>query len=252
MALKAILFDLDDTLIDWEGFNSGWSVMERKHITKAHRYLSGLHPDFPEEARYIDEYTTRLRDAWQNAHPTLIAPHLGKVLVDSAVSLGFPIEKLDEAALVAAYDWGAVSQTVLFPEIIEVLTQLQARGILLGIVTNSAHTAVMRDQELREHGLFDFFPLCRVTAADAGYLKPHAEIFDYALKKLNVTAEETIFVGDNPIADVAGAQGAGMRAILRQRPSDPPHDNVLIVPDAIIHSLHELLTIIDTWAAEWS
>ena len=30
--LKAVLFDLDDTLIDWSGFNSDWAAMEQNHL----------------------------------------------------------------------------------------------------------------------------------------------------------------------------------------------------------------------------
>lgn len=44
-----------------------------------------------------------------------------------------------------------------------------------------------------------------------GLRKPDPAIFERALKKLNVMAEETIFVGDHPIHDVAASRAVGMQ-----------------------------------------
>lgn len=44
-----------------------------------------------------------------------------------------------------------------------------------------------------------------------GLRKPDPKIFERALKKLNVMAEETIFVGDHPIHDVAASRAVGMQ-----------------------------------------
>jgi HAD superfamily hydrolase (TIGR01662 family) len=244
--LKAVLFDLDDTLIDWSKFTVGWDGMEARHLQNVFDYLVSLHP-LSDIKVFNTEYARRVQDAWAEARSSLRAPHLGRLLVDTAVSVGVPIHLVDMQRCLEFYAWRAVQETSVFPDAIDVLKQLQARGLKMGIITNSFHPAALRDVELDEHGLLEFFPDCRITAADAGYLKPHPEIFELALRKLDVTADETVFVGDNAVADIAGAQGAGMRAILRRKVDRLPVTSGLVVPDATITSLLELLPILDEW-----
>jgi len=119
------------------------------------------------------------------------------------------------------------------------------------IVTNAFQPMWLRDAELKQHGILDYFPKCRVSAADAGYLKPHPAIFEHTLNQLGIQPEEAVFVGDNPIADIAGAQAAGMQAVLRVTTPVPPMLSGLIVPDAAINGLPELLPILDNWYPGW-
>ncbi len=239
--LKAILFDLDDTLIDWSGFTLEWEALESQHLRNVFDFLK-LECEFQ---LYNDEYTRRVRDAWVEARNTLRAPHLGRLLIDSAVAIGAGVDSIDMAACLDAYGWSMVQDTLLFPEVLEMLQVLTDRGLKMGIVTNSFHPITVRDLEITAHGLADFFPDCRVTAADVGYLKPHPEIFEHALRKLGVTADEAVFVGDNAVADIAGAQGAGMYAIQRRVRGRIPATSGLVVPDAVVYSLTELPEILD-------
>lgn len=247
--LKAILFDLDDTLIDWSRFTDGWDKMEANHLQNVCRYLTSLHP-LPDTRVYIEEYVRRTRDAWVEGRNSLRAPHLGRLLVDTAVAVGVPVDKIDMQACLDAYAWKSVNNTRLFPEVIEMLTHFQQQGLMLGIITNSFHPMSLRDQELRDYGILEFFPDCRITAADAGYLKPHPEIFDFALKKLGISADEAVYVGDNPVADIAGAQGAGLMAVLRRKIDRLPATSGLVIPDASIASLTELPDVLSKLFAE--
>jgi putative hydrolase of the HAD superfamily len=239
--LKAILFDLDDTLIDWSGFTLAWETLESRHLRNVFDFLK-LQSEFQ---HYNDEYLRRARDAWAEARNTLRAPHLGRLLVDAAVAVGASVDSIDMAACLDAYGWRAVEDTLLFPEVLEMLQAFTDHGLKLGIVTNSFHPITVRDLEIAGHGLSDFFPDCRVTAADVGYLKPHPEIFEYALNKLGVSADEAVFVGDNAVADIAGAQGAGMYAIQRRIRGRIPATSGLVIPDAVIYSLTELPEVLE-------
>jgi putative hydrolase of the HAD superfamily len=109
----------------------------------------------------------------------------------------------------------------------------------------------IRDIEIGQHGLLPYFPDCRISAADVGYLKPHPTIFKAALKQLGVLPEETVFVGDNPTADIAGAQAVGLRAILRIAHRVPPMLSGLIIPDAAVNTLEEMPRILDNWYPGW-
>ena len=69
--------------------------------------------------------------------------------------------------------------------------------------------------------------------------KPEPGVFEHALKLKNLTAEETVYVGDNYYADVVGARRAGLRPVLYD-----PHG---IFPDAdcpTIKSFDELTSVL--------
>jgi len=213
--VKAILFDLDDTLLDWGHFAANWEEIEAKHLPPVFEYLTTLGEVQGDLNLFLAHFRERTRHVWLDARTTLIAPHVGKVLVQTATMLGIPEDQIDQRTCMEVYGWGKVEGTSIFPDVIDGLTLLRERGVKFGMVTNAFQPMWMRDVELEQHGLLDFFPACRFSAADVGHLKPHPEIFRRALDCLGTRPEETVFVGDNPVADIAGAQAAGMRAVIR-------------------------------------
>lgn len=251
--IKGVLFDMDNTLIDWHGFDGNWFEMEREHLGKVLNFLETA--GRPLEASLDDfaqTYTELTRDAWATARSTLRAPHMGKLLMQALAHYGFePDETVRAADCIKAYDWKPASGVALFPDVIEGLDAILERGLKIGIVTNASQPMHLRDIELEAFGLLNYFPdaTCRISAADVGYLKPNVKIFEYALQQLGTTAQETIYVGDNPVADIAGAQAAGLRAVLRINRETPPLISGLIVPDAAINSFTELLPLLDNWDA---
>ena len=250
--LKAILFDLDDTLIDWAYFSQNWEIIEAKHLPGVYAYLETLGDPTHGIETYTREFSKRTRKAWGDARHTLIAPHMGKILVESGVAVGIPEDKIDLTACLQHYNWGKVEGTEVFPDVVEALTLLRERGLKLGLVTNAFQPMWMRDVEMEQHGIRDFFETCRFSAADAGYLKPHPSIFAKALTCLETQPEETIFIGDNPVADIAGAQAAGMRAVMRVNHGRQTLTSGLIIPDATISSLLELPDILEKWYPGWA
>jgi len=84
------------------------------------------------------------------------------------------------------------------------------RSYRLGVISNS--DGGMPDL-LARLGLADCFETM-IDSALVGYQKPHPEIFRAALRKVNVPAEESVYVGDVYSIDYTGARGVGMQAIL--------------------------------------
>lgn len=251
MTLKAVLFDLDDTLLDWSGFKQEWAAFEIDYLRRVFDYVSAeIHP-LGELDAYVTEFRSRTRDAWRAGRGNLVAPHLGTLLVEAAAAMGAPNDKLDAQRCLEVYGWGVVPGTTPFPEAVEMLKLFQETGIKTGIITNAYQPMWLRDKELKELGLLDYFPTCRVSAADVGYLKPHPAIFEGALQCLGTTPQETIFIGDNPIADIAGAQGAGLQAILRVAHPVPPMLSGIIIPDGAINNLRELPPVLDELFPGW-
>ena len=91
------------------------------------------------------------------------------------------------------------------------LTRKIAENCKLGLVSNFTYAPVIY-ASLRKLGINQFFSAVLVSD-DTGWRKPHKNIFHAALRKLQVRAEEAVFIGDSPLEDIKGAQAAGMRTV---------------------------------------
>lgn len=249
--LKAILFDLDDTLLDWRGFNGDWPALERQYLKRVFDYVSATATPLADFDRFVESFHHLIREAWRHGRGTLIAPNLGTILMQTLVGEGVPRGAVELDAVLDAYNWRAVPGTELFPEVIDSMKLIRQHGIKTAIVTNASQPMRLRDVELADLGLLEYFPDFRIAAADAGVLKPHPEIFNITLRALNIKPEEAVFVGDNPIADVAGAQAVGMQAVLRVTTPVPAMLSGLIIPDAAINTMAELPGVLDNWFPDW-
>jgi putative hydrolase of the HAD superfamily len=99
------------------------------------------------------------------------------------------------------------------PAAAEAVCDIRARGLALGVISNTGRTPgrVVR-RLLEEAGLLPLFTVL-VFSDEVGVRKPAAAIFRQALNQTRVDSADAVHVGDDPTADVAGARGVGMRAI---------------------------------------
>ncbi len=89
------------------------------------------------------------------------------------------------------------------------IDDLKSSRIPMGIVTNGGSEAQWA--KIRSVGLDDLVDGV-VVSGDLGIWKPDSKIFDLALAKINASADSTLFIGDDPVADIRGALGVGMMA----------------------------------------
>ena len=259
--LKGVLFDFDDTLVDWSGVQLGWREIEAGRLSRVQEYVQRKSQAYwLDSDSLLEAYLQRTRAAWADARATLRAPHMPSILMNTLKELGVAIDRLDVDGVIRAYGWNVVPGTNVFPDVPPILEALRLAGVKLGIVTNASQPMAMRDAELETHGLIEFFPDCRLSAADAGYLKPDKRIFTCALERLGTSPQETVFIGDNPDADIAGANAMGMRAVLRLtgRANDdgPARRSAAYKRDLLdthrrLHSLDGLPAILDEWYPGW-
>ena len=125
---------------------------------------------------------------------------------------------------------------------LETLTTLRDWGLKLGAISNTVQPARYMHQAHIRRRLAPCFDVA-VYASEVGVAKPHPQIFRAALDALNVAPEWAAYVGDRLRADVAGAQGVGMKGILIEVAHRPEHDPG-IVPDARIGELSEMLEVL--------
>ncbi len=127
----------------------------------------------------------------------------------------------------------------VFPEVFAVLDDLAARGVLVGIVSNWSE----RLPELcRSLGLADRVRFI-LTSAELRSEKPDRAIFERALFRAGVPAEQTLHVGDHFDRDVVGALQAGLRAVLVDRSGLGPHAEREGVP--VLRDLRGLATLLE-------
>ena len=249
--LKGALFDFDDTLVDWSGVELGWREIEAARLSRVGEYVCRetgayrLNTD-----TLLNAYLKQTRAAWSEARASLRAPHMPSILMTALNELGVETDLLDLDKVLRAYDWNVVPGTVVFPDVPPALNMLRLAGVKLGIVTNASQPMAMRDVELVAHGLIDYFPDCRLSAADAGYLKPDKRIFTCALERLGTAPEETVFIGDNPDADIAGALSVGMKAVLRIT-DRAATDGTFTAYQPRMRSLAGLPAVLDEWYPGW-
>ncbi len=102
---------------------------------------------------------------------------------------------------------------VLFDDVAPALTDLKARGLILGLISNIEQDITDTLERLNLPSWLGII----VTSLDAGANKPQPEIFRYALKQAGVQPTEALYVGDQYQVDVLGAERAGIKGILIDR-----------------------------------
>jgi len=162
--------------------------------------------------------------------------------------LGFHSEemlhKLRETEIAVYAEPGAMR---LYPEVRAVLDRLHAEGYRLGIISNWSWNLRKRCQQV---GITNDFEVI-LASAYAGCYKPNPTIFRLALERLQASPSRAIHVGDDYRADVLGAQGAGMDAVLVERDGASLRRGVIKPAPTtyVIRGLEELFPILENASA---
>jgi HAD superfamily hydrolase (TIGR01662 family) len=245
MRVKAVLFDLFDTLVLIEGGDSFYMPS----LEKLHKFLvkNGVNVSFEEFSRVYFEVRDQV---YEEAKRKLEEPHFNVRVSRTLKRLGYNLEPSDAvvsgATMVFAKEF--MSCVRLDENTIPVLQRLRGK-YKLGIVSNFAIPECVQGL-LDRFGLDGFFDVVVISGA-VNRRKPSPEIFQKALKALSVDASETVFVGDTPNMDVKGAKNVGMKAVLIERKTavtdspdfliwKPSETERPVEPDKVIRSLNEL------------
>ncbi len=138
-------------------------------------------------------------------------------------------------------EWAACQHFSLYEDVDPVLRELSARGIRLGLISNT-HRCL---ESFQAHFELQDVISVAVSSFEHGYMKPHPSIFESALEQAGVPPGQTVMVGDSLKQDIEGALAVGMRAVLLRRSGGAVAASVEAatgqVPGVpVIRSLHEL------------
>lgn len=229
---RAVLFDLDDTLVLFDGVGRpAWREVCARHAPGLGLPPEPLFEAIQQVARayWSDAERHRVgRLALLETRATLVAEALRR--------LGAP-DGARARALADDYSALQESRITLFPDALPVLEALRAAGVGLALVTNG--NSVLQRRKIDRFGLGRYFSACLVEE-ELGYGKPDRRVFEGALRALGAAPAEAWCVGDNLVWDVGGAQALGIHAVwkdtYRRGPGPGP-----VRPDRTILELSELL-----------
>ena len=242
--IKSVIFDLDDTLIDWSGQAVAWPDFLRPRTDQIHQFLISAGLSLPLEDEFYALVSSAIGELWNKARETGKLHSIGVMLCQLLADLGNNVDQIDIDEVLVQFNWQPFPGVKLFDDSLEVLDALKLRHYKIGLLTNSFLPMWMRDVELEAFGILDYFD-ARLTAADVGYIKPHPAIFKEMLSLLETKPEEAVFVGDRPKNDIAGANEAGMISILIS-PPHVNHEHGNVTPDYAVDNLSELLALLSS------
>jgi putative hydrolase of the HAD superfamily len=248
--IKAISFDLWETLItDTPALSR---EQERLRLTRMEQILAAHG-----HAALADRIEHAYRALWHRCHELYWSADKD---VPCRTQIEHFLEELqldvkDETTLNALEDAYAHAAVEVPPALVdgavETLDALKARGLGVGLISNTGRTPGYALRRILEQlGLASSIDVM-VFSNEHGFCKPVTSIFEELRAGLGVAYEEMVFVGDNLYADVHGAQRVGMRAIhfipeKRGTAVAPPIDHGLeIVPDAVVRDLRDVIAFVD-------
>ncbi len=202
---KAVIFDYVGTLVNCRNYTMDASK------EKLHMALAAEGFDVAKE-RFLEAYNLA-HEKYRKVRYEQLREVTNAVWVAEALcNRGFKVAA-DDCRVKAALN-------VFFKDFIDTLElragakklikQAQAQ-CKVGLISNFTHAPVIY-KSLRQLGINTFFNAV-VVSEENGWRKPSSHIFQDALNKLLVQANEAVYIGDSPIEDIKGAKQAGLKTV---------------------------------------
>jgi putative hydrolase of the HAD superfamily len=205
MRYKAVIFDYIGTLVNCRGYSMAESedklhqalVAEGFNVDK-HRFMGAYNVSHQKyrKIRY-EQYREVTNSVWVS---------------EALYTLGYKVTPDDNRVKAAL--------NVFFQDFIDTLELREGAKKLLqqtrtetkvGLISNFTYAPVIH-KSLRKVGIHDYFNVI-VISEEMGWRKPSPKIFERMLSRLQVKAEEAVFVGDSPLEDIKGAKDVGIRTV---------------------------------------
>lgn len=212
--IKIVWFDLDDTV---------WDFRSNSRLSQNELYSRfGLDRFCISADLWIDTYERHNSALWKRYNVGEITRQflMEQRFVLPLLEIGMPMDEAMEvhSAMSDAYLDLLGKQTALIPGAREAVHMAKERGYKVGIISNGFRE--VQYKKLASGGLSGMFDVV-VLSDEIGVNKPDIRLFRYAEEKAGVCPGESMIIGDNPAADIAGAVNAGWQAVFFNRDSVP-------------------------------
>lgn len=231
MKYRHIFFDLDHTLWDFdtnarlalEDLYEEFTLAEKNIAPFDAFYQHYLQHNAVLWDRFHKGYITADELKWKRMWRTLLEFKIGDETLARSMSVRF-LELLP-------------SKTTLFPHTHELLQYLKNKSYQLHLITNGFE--VTQWNKIRNSGIDHYFSEV-ITSEGSNSLKPHREIFEFALSRAGAVAQESIMIGDNPDADIQGAINAGWDNVFVNH----TQTTITQIPTYTVTSLDQLMELL--------
>lgn len=213
--LRAVVFDLDGTLLD------------RRETFRLHLERQIVRHPAVFERDGADQYVRRLLELDENGT-------LDRDVFFRLAESEFGLTDGSARRLRADFERHFPETCVPMPNVDACLAALRERDMKLGLITNGRE--LIQGRKIDRLGLRSRFDSI-VISESVGHRKPDPRIFRRCLSELDEPASLAAYVGDNPEPDVVGAKRAGMMAVWRR-------DAFWSVPDAADLAIDDLMEIV--------
>jgi len=235
--LKAVFFDMDDTLCDFTS-----SERQARRIM-----CEGVARDYNLDSSLVEEVYRAISLEALKRHPNMEVNLSLWPTVQSfrAEVWGRVFSKLGlrnyepAPSLAAQHERIRREHLRLYPDALPILNALHGHFPL--VLVSNGPADVQRD-EANLLGLSRFFNVM-LFEGELGFGKPDRRVFDLGLSHTRSASSEVIFIGDSLLTDIQGAKGAGLQAVWVNRNGRSREDNQP-QPDFEIRGLRELETIL--------
>ena len=188
--IKAAIFDLDHTLFD------RYATL-RSIVHNTPNALMPFKEDIPRDIIadyfvYNDKHY--IHYGWDKMYD--------EFSLQGALKDGVEKKDFFEKHIIPIY----MREAILFPFTIPTLQKIRDMGIIVGLITNGVHE--LQYKKLEMLGITDMFDEI-IVSEDFGVHKPDTSIFEEMSRRLNISPENMLYIGDNPINDIEPSRRVG-------------------------------------------
>lgn len=227
---RHLFFDLDHTLWDFDSNARQTLLHLYTTLSLQERGITNFETFYLQYIQHNDKLWERYRNGfikvdelrWKRMWHTLLDFKIGDERLARKMS--------DDFLLLLP------TRKTLFPYTVQMLSYLRDKGYHLHLITNGFQET--QKQKLKYAEIDRFFGKV-ITSEESLSLKPHKEIFDYALRITGASNEESIMIGDNMEVDILGAKNAGIDQVYVNHLNDEKP----VEPTFTVFSLKELEAI---------